>query len=71
VLVPLNKQIGQIIECLLGSRGANFLSLHQTAQYLRDFDVEQLGSVHSFRRLKCARHQCIRSTRAQQDFEQC
>jgi hypothetical protein len=39
VWVPLDEQIGQITECLLGSCGANFLSLHQTAQYLRDFNV--------------------------------
>ncbi len=63
MIVALNEEIFQIIERLLGPRDGNFLSLYQAAQYLRDFNVEQLWSVQPFVRIKGTLHQRIRSLR--------
>ena len=64
VFMPFDEQIGHIVECLFGSRRGDLLSLYQAPQDLRNLDIEQMRSVQSFRRLKGALDQLVRSIRA-------
>ncbi len=45
--VTLDDEVIQILERLFGARARDFLALHETAQYLDHFDIEQMRCMHA------------------------
>lgn len=68
--VPLNDEPRKVIERLLSADYRDGLELHQAAQRLRDFYVDQMGSLKSFAGGQCSRGDAFRPIGSQKELEE-
>jgi hypothetical protein len=54
--MSLNEKLREVLKCLLGAHGRDFLPLHQAAQYVYYFNIEQLRRMKVLRSSKGALH---------------
>ncbi len=70
MVVAFDDELREIAQGFFCAGDGDFLAMHQAAQNLCDFDVEELRCVHALGRCECSIHQAFGERGSQEDFEQ-
>ena len=67
--MPLDHQISEVVERLLRACRGDCIQMHEPAQRLRNFDIEQMRSVEPFVGRQHAGCHALRPLRSEQELE--
>jgi len=67
--MSVDPQAGEVLERKLGASRSDFPTLHQAAQYLGHFDIDQMRSVRVLRRVQDALGNTLRPLGLQHELD--